>query len=497
MSNTTPTPQPGGFPLNPLPLLSRGLSTALQKLPIPENSMKQFLMDLLGVWAPKIPMSRSKEQLAEDAFLENIENGAFYFTIPLTAPLIAKGISSLYGQTKDMTPEQKQAWINKIGTSWDELGKGIKTDAGKGLGKMETYLQHGGKEATHLLGPKLGTLIGVLTLAGGYEYMIQHAKNVMIAKGFGTRNFTAVAGLEGKQNQAAEGEMDPVEKAKRRTFQIGALMGTGFALAAFTPLLVTKFKTGEKVAKKVLEVCNFNKGFDITKPILATIAGIGAVSYVDAARDHFERKETGSRLLLVIPYMLFGKELAGNALAWGANKLKVNVNGQKKAINELADGKFSLLKGGFKDSLKQAATKENFLQLDMSKKAEDITKALKGMDQDVIDAVIKRNKWVVGRGSFLLGALVCGVGINWMSYQQTKSRYNKEQEQKQQLNQTQQAKPQLGRTVFQSYGGFAAQGKPLEDPASAAVAAPRRVQTPFQQGARQSVNPYGYGQWRV
>lgn len=459
---------------------------------IPPNAMSQFALDLLGVWAPKIPMARSKEQLAEDAFLENIENGAFYFTIPLAAPWIAKGISRLHNLGKGLNEDARKNLVTEIGSSWDKLGSKTAGDyiAKKGAGAAQT-----------MMGAKLGTLIGVLSLAGGYEYMIQHAKNVMIAKGFGTKNFTAVAGLEGKQNQAAEGEMDPVDKAKKRTFQVGALMGSGFALAAATPWLVRKSSLYKKGAEKVLEVCNFNNGFDITKPILATIAGIGAVSYVDAARDHFERKETGSRLLLVIPYMLFGKELAGNALAWGASKLKVTAaDGKKVAINKLvsdADGGFSLLRGGFKDSWKQAGKKETFLQVGMTKKAKDIEEALKlkNVNPEVIKAVVNRNKWIVERGSFLLGALVCGIGINWMSYQQTKSRYKKEQEQKQQMAQAQQVQPQAGRTVFQSYGGFAAQGKPLEDPAAAAIAA-SRVQTPYY-GARQVSNPYGYSQWRV
>lgn len=484
---THPTPHPQPKPLNQ-PKFGG----------IPPNAMSQFGMDLLGVWVPKIPMARSKEQLVEDAFLENVENLAFYFTIPLAAPFIAKALSWANQSVLKLDKNATQTFINDVGTSWKDLG--YKT-ADEYITKVIATAGKDGKAIVQkMLGAKLGTLIGVVSLAGGYEYLIQHTKNVVIAKGFGTRNFTAVAGLESKQNTAVQGEMDPVAKAKKRGWQVASVMGSGFALAAATPWLVKNVSAYEKLAKNVLEVCNFNssvgkKGkeafFDITKPILATICGIGAVSYIDAARDRFERKETGSRLLLVIPYMLFGKELSENALAWAVGKF-VKVKG--KAIHDYTP----LASGGFRDALKQASQPNSLLQLGLVKSEDVLRKELaaKKLDKVVIDTIVKRNQWLVKYGAFGLSALVCGVGINWMSYQQTKSRFRKEEAEKLRLRQIQLAQPSQGQTVFQSYGGFAAQGKPLEDLATAAANVVPRLQTPFQ-GARLSGNPYGYGQWRV
>lgn len=454
---------------------------------LPPNAVSQFGLDLLGVWAPKIPLARSKEQLAEDAFLENIENGAFYFAIPLAAPSIAKGLSSLHGLTTGLDAAGRKAFIQKVGSSWSTLG--------------QDYLaKHAGTVAgRNLLGAKFATLIGVLSFAGGYEYMIQHAKNVMIAKGFGTKNFTAVAGLEERQNQAVAGEMDPVEKAKKRTWQVLSVMGAGFGLAAATPFLVKSVPAYQKLAQKVMTVCNFSNSkdafFDITKPLLALIAGIGAVSYVDAARDSLERKETGSRLALVIPYMLFGKELAGNALAKAVGLLQVKDGDTVRHIDDI----ISLTKGGFKDAVSQACKKESFLQLDMTKGADALKKELadKKVSKAVTDAILLRHKVFIKYGSLGLSALVCGLGINWMSYHQTNKRHEKQEVEKQKKMVTlQPAQPAQGRTVFQSYGGFAAQGKPLEDPASAAAIAAPKVQAPFL-GVRQSTNSYGYGQWRI
>ena len=90
------------------------------------------------------------------------------------------------------------------------------------------------------------------SIAGAAEYMIQHAKNVLTAHLFKTRNFTAVAGLSDAQNQATDGETDPVKKAKRRAWQVGGIMVTSLAIAFMSPKLILKNKTAEKAARKIL-----------------------------------------------------------------------------------------------------------------------------------------------------------------------------------------------------------------------------------------------------
>ena len=132
---------------------------------IPPNAMSQFGMDLLGVWAPKIPMARSKEQLVEDAFLENVENGAFYFTIPLAAPVIAKVLSWANQPGLKLDKQATQNFVNEVGSSWKDLGYKTADDY---ISKVSATAGKDGKAIVQkMLGAKFGTLIGVVSLAGG------------------------------------------------------------------------------------------------------------------------------------------------------------------------------------------------------------------------------------------------------------------------------------------------------------------------------------------
>ena len=57
---------------------------------LPPNAMDQFWHDTAGVYVPKIPTWRSHIQAFKDTFLEFVEDGAFYFSIPLMGPLLAR-----------------------------------------------------------------------------------------------------------------------------------------------------------------------------------------------------------------------------------------------------------------------------------------------------------------------------------------------------------------------------------------------------------------------
>jgi hypothetical protein len=393
---------------------------------LPPNATSQFLRDLLGVWVPKMPLTRSKTQFFEDAFLENIENVAFYFAIPLAAPLFGKAINKLHALNLSNT---------QIGSSWSELPQGAINN-------------------TKLIGAKMGTVLAVLSLAAGIEYMIQHAKNAVTARQFETKNFAAVAGLEAGKPITQAGEMDPVTKAKRRTWQVGALMAGTFALAAVMPRMVQRSKAVQAFSEKFLKVLHFgsNKAkdslFDLTKPMLALLAGIGAVSYIDASRDNLERKETGFRLMLVIPYMLFGKELAGNALAKFFENSKIELEeGGKTVFKKVKDilkehsstqTKLSFLNEG--SLWQQFKNPETLMDLNKVKGslAESMEQAAKEggkkIPLKVKEAIFKKHG-MIGIGSYLLSAAVCGIGINWLAYRQTKERYRLQQLQRQQQQQ--------------------------------------------------------------
>ncbi len=468
---------------------------------ITPEALRQFAQDTVGVWLPKAPVSLlrnaqgdkentsaqkvNKIQFFEDTFLEFVEDGAFYFTIPVVGTAMGALIAKLQGLD-----------YKEIGRSWKDLGvKNVSSDLVK----------------TRLLGAKSGAVVGALGSAFAFEYMVQHWKNVITAKKFHTTNFTGVAGLESSRTQIAPGEDDPVAKASKRGKQVGAFWLASIGAGLAMPKLVTtllKNKT-QYTIPKALRYLNFdssgNSLFDTHKGFQGLLVMVGLASYLDAARDKLEFKEQATRLSVVIPYLLFGQAVAGNLLAKGLARVPFykDTQGKRVSMNKLNLDMLDL--GGEKSMLKamwkKGTTPESVLKLDLSKGKNAFAQGVEKLQLEKIISAKTAKKMIklhgpgMYVGSLALGAAVCGVGINLIAYQQTKSRFNKGEAEKQKLRQIQPSQPQQGQTVFQSYGGFAAQGKPLEDPATAAAIAPR-VQAPFQ-GARVSVNPYGYGQWRI
>lgn len=390
---------------------------------LPANAMSQLAADTMGVWAPKIPLTRSKQGFFEDAFLEWAENIPFYLLVPAAAPLFAKLFAG-----KRLSPKD-------IGSSWSVLGKKAIAKAGdSAIGK-------------DLLGAKVGTLLSVLSLSWGWEYMVQHTKNYITAKHLKTTNFEAVAGLEGKTTKVKRGNADPVKKAKKRAKQVGAAVLSGLFLAAAAPKMIEKSLRVENMARKMMRYFNFSgDSFDLNKPILASVIGVGVMSYLDAARDKLELKETASRLSLIVPYLLFGKEVSGNLLAKLFNHSKVDgIQGTEKvAIKDVLKGlkssktgeagpDFSFRKEG---SLWQKfKTPESFLDLSHFKTKEDVARefgalAEKGFNiPESTKVAIASKLGQVSLGQFVLGALISGVGITWLSYNQTNRRWSHAQEQ--------------------------------------------------------------------
>ncbi len=418
VSNTAP--QPGLGSGSSPPLTARhsvapkfGSSVGWSTI-IGPNALSQCFSDILGVWGPKLPLVRSKTQFFEESFLEFVEDAAFYFAVPTAA----FGLHKVY---------QNLAKLNSNNAA-EVIGKGV---AGKT------------KELTReLVAAKFGTLAGALAIASAVEYMIQHAKNVITAKQFNTKNFTAVAGLEGAQNKAAKGEMDPVEKAKRRSWQVPALFGSVLAASLLAPRMILKHEAVEKLARKALTYVDFGKDpFDISKMILGILAGVGAVSYVDAARDSLERKETVTRLAVVIPYMLFGKELVGYGLAKYYETFgKVKQGEQTVKLADLKKSHQLSLTNG-KKPWQQFLEKESFMNMgvvhkDLAPVFEELAKKGKGLSKPLEEGLYKIHG-NIGVWSYILSAAISGVGINWIAYRQTKERFRRQQEaQKQQLAQT-------------------------------------------------------------
>ncbi|MBY0404667.1 MAG: hypothetical protein K2X66_12260, partial [Cyanobacteria bacterium] len=376
------------------------------------NAISQFVADTLGVWAPKMPFVRSKTQFFEDTFLEFVEDAAFYFTVPLAGQyLLAPIFNKLVGLTE-------KDGVQAIGTSVRNLGA---------------------TASKELIAAKSGTLLGALALAGGFEYMIQHAKNVITARHFKTKNFTAVAGLEKPTESTTHNEEDPVQKAKRRLFQVGTVVAALSGASLILPFAIKSSPTLVKVAKNILHHIDFSSKstFDLTKPILAVLIATGVVSYIDAARDSLERKETATRLLFVVPYLLFGKDIAANLLGKFFENQSVGKGADKFIIKD---------KVRFLD---KAIKQESFLNFNIVKPS--IFEEVQGLEiANTLKEAILSKHHQIKTSSYLLSALAIGCGLCLLTNYQTKQRFNKKQEaQLKEAKKTEQLQKQKQLLAFQ------------------------------------------------
>jgi hypothetical protein len=401
---------------------------------LPDNAISQFITDLSGVWgAGALPalLLRNKIQFFETTFLEFVEDAAFYFTLPLVGPLAATLLNHAF-----KPKEVEKRGYKAVGTSLKEYGAEF---AKQNPGKAGEPLMKTGAEnvSRKLIASKSGAVIAAMGIAAGFEYMIQHVKNVMSAKVFHTKNFTAVAGLEQSQAQVQPGLQDPVEKAKRRGKHVGLGVVGALALAALAPVAVLKSGKAYGFAKKALQYLDFGsnsaKGslFDLQKPLLAILTGIGAVSYMDAARDPLERKETALRLSVVIPYMLFGKELVGYGLAkYHEHFGKVGTGEDARRIKDLG---IRFTNG--KSPWQQLFKKDTFLNMGVVEK--ELTPQFEALAQqgkalpEAIKKALSKKHGRIGLWSYILSAAVCGIGINVLAYKKTEGRYKAQQEQQQ------------------------------------------------------------------
>ncbi|MEM0951975.1 MAG: hypothetical protein AAGI66_07525 [Cyanobacteria bacterium P01_H01_bin.74] len=408
-----PTPQPK----------NRSNASLRFGMGLPANALRQLMADTLGVWGPKLPFTRSKQGFFEDAYLEWVENIPFYLLIPVAAPLLARRFA---------VANENKATPSEIGLSWKTLGQSALKQEGRSLASKT------------LVGAKAATLLSVLSLAFGWEYMVQPSKNFLTAKLFATKNFEAVAGLENRSLQVQAGNDDPVEKTKSRGIAVGLSVLGGLTLAGLTPLLVRHSGIAEKTARRLLHTFNFGDGFDLTKPILASVIGVGVVSYLDAARDRLEFKETASRLAMVVPYLLFGKELAGNLLASAFNWLPVrlgkkNEDGSRERVffkdvfkhlsspgNETGPA-FSFRQSN--NLWQQFTNPDSLLDLEHSKKAADIEKTVQALEKQGFSVPVETKEALlrkvnqIGWGKFILGALISGAGFTALTYHQTRKRW--------------------------------------------------------------------------
>jgi hypothetical protein len=397
------------------------------------TAVSQALLDIAGVYTPKLLVLRSGFQLFEESFLEFVEDLAFYFSTALAGLGAQKVMSRLAKLKPGQGLEKGEHAPNKIG---------------QGLGGKTTEKNEDGTYKVHknLIAAKLGTVMAALGVATGFEFMIQHTKNVLTAKEFHVRNFTAVAGLEDAQDKNRKGERDPVEKAKQRAKQTATVTASIIGAALLAPWAVRKSSTVESAARKILGYVDYGKNgsFDLSKVFLGIIAGVGAWSYIDASRDSLERKENATRLAVVIPYMLIGKELMMLALAKGHQRFgAIDLGKEKVKLNQLAkEAGFSFTTG---NPIKRALNKETFMDMNVLRNQEQLqehftevkAKWLEKHPEDTarfekLDKAIgqdfARRLGAMKTHAFYLSAATTGILINLIAYSMTRLRYRGEQE---------------------------------------------------------------------
>jgi len=397
------------------------------------TAISQALLDIAGVYTPKLLVLRSGFQLFEESFLEFVEDLAFYFSTALAG----------FGAHKIMS---KLAHL-KPGAGLDK-GEHAANKIGQGMGGKTTEKNEDGTYKVHknLIAAKAGTVMAALAVATGFEFMIQHTKNVLTAKEFHVRNFTAVAGLEDAQDKNRKGERDPVEKARQRAKQTAGITAGLIGAALLAPLAVRKSSAVESAARKILGYVDYGKGkpFDLSKVFLGIIAGIGAWSYIDASRDSLERKENATRLAVVIPYMLVGKELMMLALAKGHQRFgEIDLGKEKVKIAQLAkEAGFSFTHS---NPVKQALNRETFMDMNVLRNQEQLQEHFKDVKAKWIEknpgdaARFEKLDQAIGQDfarrlgamkthAFYLSAATTGILINLIAYSMTRLRYRNEQD---------------------------------------------------------------------
>ncbi len=361
-----------------------------------QDAIQGLAVDTLGILVPKLFVARGNLNRKEEIALEGLEDIAFYFT----APVIAYHVFS--------KAFAKVAASQGFRFTKHAIALATPTPGRRGLA---------------LLGAKAGTWLASVGVAAGLEFMVPHIKNVITAKAYNTKNFTAVANLESSRETLREGEVDPVQKSKKRLLPVLGIVGGLLALSAALPKLVVRNAAIRNAALFVTKHFSFSGNkkvpFDLSKPILMLLALVGFAGYLDASRDKLEKRELVTRVgVFTIHYNLFGKELAGNFLAWIFQNQKVKSGGKLQRIKDLAP----LLDRSIKPT--------SFLDFNkVIDKAQLETRLAKsGLSQSAKSAIAFRHKaiWPL---KFVLSAAVVGVLANLVAYYQTRKTYESNHEQ--------------------------------------------------------------------
>lgn len=269
-------------------------------------STSRFIQDVTTCLIPKAVFSRSKADLAENAFLEISEETLIYFVPAILGQKIARNIFS-----KNLPKKMKE----KVATTGVEL------------------IKKGDKKTNKEILPVKAAIALTAMAIPLTEFSLNYIKNLMTLKIFKKSDFKNIASLENQQEDKTQQEK--VEKSAKKHIGLAASLYAG--CLGLAGLLATRGKNskalqkvsefvvapGSTLFKKNQKAKNFfNKYFSmdfnnqngklvLSKGQLTNCVLIGGLGYFGASADRGKEnlKETATRFPLVALYVITGSEL--------------------------------------------------------------------------------------------------------------------------------------------------------------------------------------------
>jgi hypothetical protein len=405
-------------------------------------SWMSFLRDTSVAWLPKIVVSRSLIEISESTFLEFLESGVIYFSVPVAA----KAMHHFFRR------QAEESFNGKLTRKYlampaDELRQ-LATKPGEAILR---------KELPHILAVKTATILGPMVAIGlGCEYLINYGKNLLTAKVFKKDKYSDIVNLSKGQMKSGE-DSEVVTKSIHRLLATLGLMG-GTLLGALTiaryghklpqtplkglkeALIKNNWKQlGYKLPDNPFAVLVKHFDYDATKGGFSISANqlrwfmlASVPAYADAARDKLEKVESVSRLGVVMGYLAFGQQALEKGMLGVIKKCRPDLYsamiadvgpGGKMQVMRLTD---VVDKAFNKINLSQRGGSIQVSQLDgLFEKADEA--ALKvASDIELKRAVIGKN--VLFGVPLVVGVLGTGVGVTLLNQFWTKYRFNKAQQ---------------------------------------------------------------------
>ncbi len=267
-------------------------------------STSRFVQDVSTCLVPKVVFSRSKEDLAENAFLEISEETLIYFVPALLGQKVARTVFS-----KNLPQTLK----HEVATTGVEL------------------LNKGNKNNNKIMPVKAAIALTAMAIPLT-EFSLNYIKNLMTLKVFKKSDFKNIASLEQKEEDKSH--QQKVEKSAKK--HIGLAAGLYAGCLGLAGVLATKGKNSQ-VLQKISEFVvapgstlfknkpkaknffnkycsmdfnNQNGKLVLSKGQLTTCVLVGGAGYFGASSDRGKEnlKETATRFPLVALYVITGSE---------------------------------------------------------------------------------------------------------------------------------------------------------------------------------------------